>query len=92
MNYLDEMSNMSIHDEQGQEQSGRGTSRKKSPQRLELGTPATDRIVFALTLLGVLLPLNAVVNHYKQLDFLYFIAHARLFKGHIIFMQVPLFT
>jgi hypothetical protein len=40
----------------------------KSPARnFELGDLATNRILFALTLLGVLFPLNGLVNHYQHL-------------------------
>jgi hypothetical protein len=54
----------------------------KSPARqFELGDLATNRILFALTLLGVLLPVNAIVNRYHHVDFIYFYPHSHWFKG-----------
>ena len=58
------------------------TRRKKSPRRFELGDLATNRVLFALALLGVLLPLNSLVNHYRQLNFIYSVPHAMsIFRG-----------
>jgi hypothetical protein len=57
-------------------------NRQKSPAReFELGDLATNRILFALALLGVLLPVNAILNHYHQLDFIYLAPHATGLKG-----------
>jgi hypothetical protein len=53
------------------------TQQKRSPAReFELGDLATNRILFALALLGVLLPLNAIFSHYHHLDFIYFAPHS----------------
>jgi hypothetical protein len=58
------------------------TRRKKSPAReFELGDLATNRILFALALLGVLLPINTIFSHYHHLDFIYFAPHSTWLKG-----------
>jgi hypothetical protein len=55
---------------------------KKSPAReFELGDLATNRILFALALLGVLLPVNAILSHYHHLDFIYLAPHSISLKG-----------
>lgn len=59
-----------------------GPSPQTPPTRqFELGDTATNRILFALTLLGVLLPLNALVSHYHGLDFVYYWPHVVALKG-----------
>ena len=46
-----------------------------------LGDLATNRILFALALLGVLLPVNNIVNRYHHLDFIYLQPHQPWFAG-----------
>jgi hypothetical protein len=60
-----------------------GTGPQAPPTRkFELGDIATNRILFALALLGVLLPANSLVGHYNGLNFLYNWPHASgVFKG-----------
>jgi|ERR1039457_921751 hypothetical protein len=57
-------------------------STKKDPaHRFELGTLATNRILFALALLGVMLPLNSVTAHFHQIGFTYFAPRNSHLKG-----------
>jgi hypothetical protein len=56
----------------------RGTT---TARQFELGDLATNRILFALTLLGVLLPANAIMAHYSQINFIYVSPHSHWFKG-----------
>ena len=46
-----------------------------TPNRFELSDLATNRILFALTLLGVVLPLNLIASNYHQLGFTYQYTH-----------------
>jgi hypothetical protein len=55
------------------------SARHTSAQRLELGSLATTRVLFALTLLGVLLPFNAIASRYHQVGFTYSSPYAWLF-------------
>jgi hypothetical protein len=52
-----------------------------SSRGFELGNVATNRILFVLALLGVLLPLNALVAHYNHLGFIYYAPHEMTLKG-----------
>jgi hypothetical protein len=55
---------------------------EKSPARqFVLGDLATNRILFALALLGVLLPVNNIVNRYHHLDFIYLQPHQSWLAG-----------
>jgi hypothetical protein len=40
-------------------------------RRIELGDLATNQILYALALLGVLLPSNAILSHFSQIGFTY---------------------
>jgi hypothetical protein len=51
----------------------------RTPNRFELNDLATNRILFALTLLGVLLPLNLIASNYRHVGFTYQYAHRWLF-------------
>ena len=51
------------------------------PQRLLLDSLATNRVLFALALLGVLLPINAIANHYRNFSFVYRAEHDWFLKG-----------
>ena len=44
--------------------------------QIELGDVATNRILYALALLGVLLPANAIASQYKQIGFTYAVLHS----------------
>jgi hypothetical protein len=57
------------------------TAKKRSAHHFELGTLATNRILFALTLLGVILPLNSIATHFHQLGFTYRASHTLYLKG-----------
>jgi hypothetical protein len=68
-----------MNDENAQsdgERSASGASESKPTRRFELGDFATNRILFALTLLGVLLPFNAIATHYRQIGFTYTVPHS----------------
>jgi hypothetical protein len=52
---------------------------ERTPGRFELSDLATNRILFALALLGVALPLNSIVSHYLQVGFTYQYTHQWLF-------------
>src|SRR5579862_4182073 len=52
-----------------------------SSRGFDLGNVATNRILFVLALLGVLLPLNALVAHYNHLGFIYYAPHEMTLKG-----------
>lgn len=51
------------------------------PQRLLLDNLATNRVLFALALLGVLLPINVIANHYRSFAFVYHAEHDWFLKG-----------
>ena len=43
----------------------------KSAERLDLSNFRVSRILFALSLLGVLLAANSIANHYQHIGFVY---------------------
>jgi hypothetical protein len=47
------------------------TPKRKSTGRIDLGDLATNRILYALALLGVLLPSNAILSHFSRIGFTY---------------------
>jgi len=51
----------------------------RTPARFELGDLATNRILFALALLGVVLPLNSIASHYHEVGFTYQYTHQWIF-------------
>lgn len=52
-----------------------------SARKVELGNIAINRILFALALLGVLLPLNTIISHYSHFGFIYYAPHEVTLKG-----------
>lgn len=60
----------------------------KSAERLDLSNFRVSRILFALSLLGVLLAANSIANHYQHIGFVYHAGHDWFWKGPYHFRAI----
>ena len=54
---------------------------KNVVRRFKRDESATNRVLFALALLGVLLPVNSIANHYRRLGYVYYAKHDWYWRG-----------
>lgn len=60
----------------------------KSDERLDLSDFRVSRILFALSLLGVLLAANSIASHYQHIGFVYHAGHDWFWKGPYHFRAI----